>query len=516
MIDDTAPARWRLRLGAALAAGLALRFTSLLSLPIFNDEAIYALWVRSILGSRDWLISFSDGKQPLFYWLAAIMTGLLNDPLLGLRAVAALAGMAGIVGVYLAGSALANRRAGLAAAWLYAVIPYLVVNDRLGLPDGLLAAAGPYIFLAALKLGREPGWRRGAWLGAAIGLALLVKTSAVLFFGVAALGIGVGRRQEGAKGTDNLTAPVVVALSVLAPALLPTAVLAALSPSGTFIVGKSSSFLLPADELTALPLAQWASNFGLLWRWLINYAQWPIIVLVGGALAAGSRRYRLPMLVSLAAAAGPAVFMALAARTWFSRYALMAAPFVVLAGGLAYAAIYDRIESSRLKRWLPIVFMLVVSAVALGQDALLIEAPSRFAWAADDRQQYIEGWSSGYGFDAAVKYLSVRSDVVGPGLTLLVDGNMGFPKDGLLLSDFNKKAKMVLVDGGKHLPPLPDERGTHLYFVDDPRMNQPGFARRHRNWALVATWQKPGKHSSWQVYEFRRKPKQKKSFKRKH
>lgn len=506
MIDDESPARWRLWFGAALAVGLGLRFASLLSLPIFNDEAIYGLWVRSIIGSRDWLISFSDGKQPLFYWLAAFATGILNDPLLGLRVVAALAGIAGIIGVYLAGCALGGRRAGLAAAWFYAVIPYLVVNDRLGLPDGLVAVIGPYILLAAVKLGRKPGRRRAAWLGTAIGLALLVKTTAILFVWVATLGVGAGLKQAGKKLTDSPVAWAAAVLCVLVPAALPTAVLTALAPSGAYIVGKSSSFLLTADELKALPFAQWSSNLGMLWRWSINYAQWPIIVLIGGALAGGSRRFKGPMLVSLAAAAGPAAFMALAARTWFSRYAVMAAPFVVLAAGLAFAAVYDEIKSSSLKRWLPALLILVVSTVALSQDILLIKAPDKFAWTTDDRWQYIDGWPSGYGLSGAIHYISTRVGEAGPGgVTLLVDQTMGFPKDGLSLAGL--KVPLWLVDGGKHLPKLPADSDTHLYLVDYPRLNQPDFARRHRNWTLVATWQKPGKLSSWRIYEFRWRPK---------
>ncbi len=142
-VDNLSSASRTFWLALSVFVGFFLRFVHLSSLPIFNDEAIYGHWLQLIQG-QNWLVSFSDGKLPLFYWVSAVVAWLINDPVLGLRIVAATSGVIGILGLYKAGSMIWDARVGLAAAWIYAVIPYVVFNNRLGLADSLVAAIAPF------------------------------------------------------------------------------------------------------------------------------------------------------------------------------------------------------------------------------------------------------------------------------------------------------------------------------------------------------------------------------------
>ena len=68
----------RYRLEVLLSLGIIIsyfliRTTSLLSMPIFTDEAIYLRWAQTALNDASWrFISLTDGKQPMFIWVTMI------------------------------------------------------------------------------------------------------------------------------------------------------------------------------------------------------------------------------------------------------------------------------------------------------------------------------------------------------------------------------------------------------------------------------------------------------------
>lgn len=490
MTDDATPGWHRPLPVLIVLVGAYLRFVSIFSMPIFNDEAIYALWVRSMLGSGRWLIPLSDGKSPLFYWAAAFMAGLVKDPALGLRAAAALAGTMGIIGTYLVGARLMDRRLGLTAAWLYAILPYMLVNDRLGVPDGMLAALAPFLFLSALRFGEKPGWPRAATLGLMAGAGLLIKTTALLLIPAMFLGVILGAGREGTR--------LSLAKSV---ALLPVLMIGALLPGGRSIVAKSSGFLLSVPELLKLPVSQWLINYGRSWSWLLRYLQWPSLLLIITALIMMGYEARKTMLPLLVVGAGPPLLIAALAREWFSRYAVVTMPFIIMAVAIGCVDLSGRIASQGRRSAVFLVIVAFITVPALRADRLLITTPTRFAWAQEDRRQYIEGWPAGYGFKSAVGYIRKRAAAVGLGaLTVLVDENMGFPKDGLIAAGLNVRLRQV--DGLKELPEIPPDHRIYLYIVDEPRLNDSDFAKRNIRWKEAARFKKPGNRSSWRIYEF--------------
>ena len=80
------------------------RFYSILSLPIFTDEAIYIRWAQIAKQDANWrFISLTDGKQPMLIWLMMIALRFVQDPLLAGRVVSVGAGFLTLIGMYFLG-----------------------------------------------------------------------------------------------------------------------------------------------------------------------------------------------------------------------------------------------------------------------------------------------------------------------------------------------------------------------------------------------------------------------------
>src|SRR3989344_8241289 len=86
-----------------LVAGLFFltRLTHIMSLPIFTDEAIYVRWSQIARQDAAWRhISLTDGKQPLFIWIAMNIMRIVDDPLFASRLVSVLAGFGTLIGIF--------------------------------------------------------------------------------------------------------------------------------------------------------------------------------------------------------------------------------------------------------------------------------------------------------------------------------------------------------------------------------------------------------------------------------
>lgn len=73
-----------------------------------------------------------------------------------------------------------NRGVAVAVLWVYGLCPNVLAHGQLITPD---VGCALFVFLAVVCLWRllhGPDWRRGLWLGAALGAALLTKFTAVL------------------------------------------------------------------------------------------------------------------------------------------------------------------------------------------------------------------------------------------------------------------------------------------------------------------------------------------------
>lgn len=191
-------------LGVLLLCFLAATGARVLNVP---DEGRYAEVAREMLRTGDLVTPRLDGvpfldKPPLFYWLEAAAFAVLGVHVWSARVVTALLGFAGCALVYVAGSRLYGRRAGLLGALVLAASPLhfgasQYVNHDLAVATSITAA------LLAFAVGdRLEGRARLRWLLAgylAMGLAVLTKGLIGLVLPLGAVGVFVaaaGRWRE--------------------------------------------------------------------------------------------------------------------------------------------------------------------------------------------------------------------------------------------------------------------------------------------------------------------------------
>src|SRR2546425_904365 len=133
---------WLIIVGAIiLGLFFITRLFHILSLPIFTDEAIYVRWAQIAKNdAAQRFISLTDGKQPMFIWIAMVLMKFFHDPLLAGRIVSVTAGFLSTVGMFSLGSELfKNKKIGLLASLIYVIYPFSLVYDRMALYDSLVA-----------------------------------------------------------------------------------------------------------------------------------------------------------------------------------------------------------------------------------------------------------------------------------------------------------------------------------------------------------------------------------------
>jgi hypothetical protein len=167
-----------------LAVAAFLRLYALNRLGFNSDEAVYAGQAASISGARSFLNYFPIYRaHPLLYQSAVSIAYqfVLSDFVA--RVVAVLFGLGTIVVCYLLGALLYDRRTGLLAGGILALMPYHVVVSRQALLDG------PEVFFTTLALYALAKYRTSAqprWLyalGGMLGLAFLTKETALIVLG---------------------------------------------------------------------------------------------------------------------------------------------------------------------------------------------------------------------------------------------------------------------------------------------------------------------------------------------
>src|SRR5215217_8250521 len=109
-----------------LVAAAALRFSTLSLQSYYTDEATTVWLLQQSPVHMVHGIARTQSSPPLYFGVARVWSGLFGTGEVGLRSLSALAGTATVLVAYLAGARLLSRRAGLVAASLAAVSPFMV------------------------------------------------------------------------------------------------------------------------------------------------------------------------------------------------------------------------------------------------------------------------------------------------------------------------------------------------------------------------------------------------------
>lgn len=204
-------------LGTIVAVGALLRFTTLGSQSYWSDEASVVHQANmSFSGMFSSAVS-NEANPPLYFVITWVWVRLFGSDEVGLRSLSALAGTAVIPIAYLCGRELVSKRAGMVAALLAAVSPFMIWYSQDATEYMLLAAMSGASLLFFARALREPSTKNLVWWGVFSALALLIHFFAVFLIGAEAVWLLYRvRRRSVLVGA----APLLVTVAALAPLAL--------------------------------------------------------------------------------------------------------------------------------------------------------------------------------------------------------------------------------------------------------------------------------------------------------
>jgi hypothetical protein len=409
---------------AALLLLGSFAYLHLTALPAFEDEGSQLRWIYRVIDAGEWLAPLGDGK-PLEAWPMVPLIELGLPPLTAVRAVHVAAGMISVLLTYALALQLGGRWTACACGALFALCPFAVYLERLALSDMLLCAAGAWVLLNAVKFIALQTWNRAAMLALSFMLAAFCKFPVGFVF-LITLPLALLLMPSDARA-GLLQRP---ALTKLLLAHAPVVLLGMLVMS--VAIGRVHGGRLPGfglQDLMGIGLAGYPDIAAVIGVAHINLLDelaaqlsWPVVLIgltgiVAGAFLNDWRQHWL-----IAAGAVPMLGISLLAQFWFSRYLLFTLPPLIIGATFGWRSLCARARALR-----PLVEFAVFAICAglMGrQSALLILDPPAARWSPVDRFQYIEGWSSGYGYPQAAGFLIEARDT--PSMIYSLDGHSAY------------------------------------------------------------------------------------------
>jgi mannosyltransferase len=160
-------------LAALTVVGAAIRFATLASQSYWVDEATTVHEMHLSLGGLLHAVHVDETTPPLYFIVVWLWAKVFGTGEAGLRSLSAVLGTAVIPLAYLCGRELVSRAAGLVAAALAALSPFMIWYSQEARSYMLFAVLCGASFLFCARAWREPSSRNIGWWGAFSTLAVL-------------------------------------------------------------------------------------------------------------------------------------------------------------------------------------------------------------------------------------------------------------------------------------------------------------------------------------------------------
>ncbi|WP_232280222.1 ArnT family glycosyltransferase [Roseiflexus castenholzii] len=374
---------------------LTTRLPGLLTLPLFNDEAIYLYRAQQFPAQLEFTVH--DGKL-IHELLLAALARLPWDPLLTGRILSVLCGWLTVVGLWLSGRIIGDRTAGLFAGLLYILSPLAIIHDRLAIPDAMLGSIAGFLLAASLRLTLLPQPNRwhAAGVGALGALATLVKLPGLFLFALPALIIVTSAATPERRHQQWALLRTVLIMTLLAPASF-----------APFNYGGAENHKVGVFNL-ALQIERLTDNVRQIGEWLALTLPLPTLALIG--LGLSQRPTRRLILTLVAAACVFCMALATIGSVLYPRYILPAWPLLLVVAGVGLSRLCH----------LPVALRGAGIAIALinaiwGSFFAIQYAqnPAQAPLTTADRHQYIETWTAGYHLDEITLLLHTEAEQKG-------------------------------------------------------------------------------------------------------
>jgi 4-amino-4-deoxy-L-arabinose transferase-like glycosyltransferase len=208
------PQNSRLYFGAFVAIVTTIRIWFASRIGLAPDEAYYWQWSNSLS------LTYLD-HPPLLAWLIRLGTSLFGHSLLGVRFFCILIGTIGIGVAYLIGRTIPlSRHHAMIGAMLATLLPIPGVGTIIATPDTPLGLCWMLAILAMVRLARSESPASWYLLGAAAGVGLLAKLTALLIPFTALLGLAAIPKLRSSLRTSPPWGALLLALGIAAPYLV--------------------------------------------------------------------------------------------------------------------------------------------------------------------------------------------------------------------------------------------------------------------------------------------------------
>ncbi|HET6949898.1 MAG TPA: glycosyltransferase family 39 protein, partial [Acidimicrobiales bacterium] len=208
------PRRYGWWLAAIALAGLALRLVYLLGWrtpwPVLGDPYYYHHGANLLADGEGYVHPYRfllyGVRMPGADHPPGYLTALAGFSWLGLRSffqhqvISCVMGALGVAALGLAGRRVAGERVGLIAAAMAALSPNLFYFDAMVVSETLVVSTTALLLLAAYRWWDRPGAGSAALFGAAVGVAALVRSEAILLGPLIAVPLVLWRRRAAAPG----------------------------------------------------------------------------------------------------------------------------------------------------------------------------------------------------------------------------------------------------------------------------------------------------------------------------
>jgi len=380
------------------------RLYHILTLPIFTDEAIYIRWSQIAANDASWrFISLTDGKQPMYVWIAIVFLKFIHDPLLAGRLVSVFAGLLSTIGMFFLGREIfKNTKIGLLSSLLFALYPFAIVYDKLAVYDSLVTASIIWIIYFTVLLVRNIRLDLGMILGMVIGGGMLTKTNAD--FGFILLPFSLLLYPFKKKfDTKKFLKFILFALVAVVIANVMYAILR-LSPYYYIIGQKNLTFIYSFHDWIREPFAFFLGNMKGLGPWFIQYMTLPFVILAASAFFV-DKKYIKEKLFLLVWFVVPFIALAFFGKVIYPRYIFNMTVSILILG--AYSLfVFSLIVK---KFWIQALLFLVFTSMFLVNDFLLLTNFAASYIPQADKGQLITGWPSGVGVSQTVDYLQKQA-----------------------------------------------------------------------------------------------------------
>ncbi|MDP2638381.1 MAG: glycosyltransferase family 39 protein [Candidatus Levybacteria bacterium] len=481
---------------------LISRFYSILSLPIFTDEAIYVRWAQIAKQDASWrFISLTDGKQPLFIWLMMVSLRFVQDPLLAGRIVSVGAGLSTLIGMFFLGREIfKNNKIGLISSALYVVFPMSLVYDRIAIYDSLVGMFAIWSLFLIVLLVRRARLDIALILGMVAGGGVLTKTNA--FFSIYLLPVSLILLDWRSKGIKSKLIKWMSLAMVAVGITYGFYFILRLSPFFHIIAEKNAIFVYPFNEWIEHPFGYFINNWKALWDWVTRYLTWSLLILVPISFFI-KKTYTREKIVLFMWFILPIVALGLFGRTIYPRFIFFMTLSLLPLIAFSLINIYEKLK----KRYLIITFTVLVFFLPFKTDYLILANFARAYIPASDVQQYLTRWPAGGGVKDVIKFLEKEAEK--EKIYVATQGTFGLMPFAFEIHFVNNSN--IEVEGywpvGDIIPAkaIEQSKKTPVYFIFyQPCSSCPNIGVAPASWSLSPVFQiKSGVDSYTSVYKIK-------------